>query len=290
MIKLYSYGKINIFLDIKGRMPNGYHLIKTVMQSIDLHDEIFIEKYDKNEIHIECSDVNIPTDEKNTCYKAASIIKDKYHINSGVNIRINKTIPAEAGLAGGSSNSAAVIRGLNILWDLNLSEDEMLNIGLKIGADVPFCLVGGTYLAEGIGEKLTKLNDFKWNHILVVKPDFSLSTAFVYNNLNENLYNSYKEKNEILNCIKSGDFNKTAKATFNTLEKVVEDFHPEINDIKNLMIQNGALSSLMTGSGSAVFGLFKNKESLDLAYSKISIIYPKTFKTRTNIEGTQIFV
>lgn len=289
MIKLYSYGKINLFLNIEGRLPNGYHLIKTVMQSIGLHDEISLENTGKDEITIECSDPSVPVDEKNTCFKAAAAIKEMYHIDSGVIIRINKKIPAEAGLAGGSGNCAAVIRGLNILWNLNMTENEMLKTGLRIGADVPFCLTGGTYLAEGIGEKLTKLNDFTWNHILLVKPDFSMSTAFVYNNLKPDYYNSYKD-NEILNHISSGSFKDAALSVSNTLEKVVENFHPEINDIKKLMIHNGALTSCMTGSGSAVFGLFMDKETLEHAFGRISAVYPHTFKTGTNIEGTKLFV
>lgn len=289
MIKLYSYGKINLFLNIEGRLTNGYHTLRSVMQSIDMHDEIILKSSDKNEITIVCSDPLIPVNEKNTCYKAAAIIKEIYHINSGVIIEINKTIPSEAGLAGGSSNCAAVIRGLNILWNLNLSEDEMSEIGLKIGADVPFCLTGGTCVAEGIGEKLTKLNDFIWNYILVVKPDFSMSTAFVYNNLSFDYYNLYKS-NDILNYISSGDFNKAVLSVQNTLEKVVEKFHPEINTIKEMMIQNGALSSLMTGSGSAVFGLYPDKNSFESAYNKISAIYPQTFKTKTTAEGTKLFV
>lgn len=289
MIKLYSYGKINLFLNIEGRLTNGYHTLRSVMQSIDMHDEIILKSSDKNEITIVCSDPLIPVNEKNTCYKAAAIIKEIYHINSGVIIEINKTIPSEAGLAGGSSNCAAVIRGLNILWNLNLSEDEMSEIGLKIGADVPFCLTGGTCVAEGIGEKLTKLNDFIWNYILVVKPDFSMSTAFVYNNLSFDYYNLYKS-NDILNYISSVDFNKTVLSVQNTLEKVVEKFHPEINTIKEMMIQNGALSSLMTGSGSAVFGLYPDKNSFESAYNKISAIYSQTFKTKTMTEGTKLFV
>lgn len=289
MLKIYSYGKINLYLDIEGKLPNGYHLINTVMQSIDIHDEICIENYDKNEIIIECSNSNIPVNEKNTCYKAAVLIKEIYHISTGVIIKINKTIPSEAGLAGGSGNSAAVIQGLNVLWDLNLSKNEMLDIGLKIGADVPFCITGGTCLAEGIGEKLTKLKDFVWNDILLVKPEFSMSTAFVYKNLNPDYYNSYKGS-KILDYINSEDYTNTAHSTCNTLEKVVEVYHPEINTIKKLMIQNGALASLMTGSGSAVFGLFSNKESLEAAYNKIADIYPKTFKTRTTTNGTKLFV
>lgn len=289
MIKLYSYGKINLFLDIEGRLPNGYHLIKTVMQSVELHDEISLENTGKDEIIIECSNPDIPVDEKNTCFKAASIIKETYHIPSGVIIRINKEIPSGAGLGGGSSNCAAVIRGLNALWNLDLPEDEMLKAGLRIGADVPFCLKGGTYLAEGIGERLSRLNDFVWNDILLVKPNFSMSTAFVYNNLRTDYYNSYTDS-KILNYINAGCFKDAALSISNTLEKTVEAFHPKINGIKKLMLQNGALASCMTGSGSAVFGLFADRKSLERAFDKISGIYPQTFKTKTNIEGVKLFV
>lgn len=287
MVKLYSYGKINLFLDIEGKLPNGYHLIKTVMQSIDLHDKISIENLDKNEIIIKCNDPAIPINEKNTCYKAASIIKETYHKTQGVIIEIEKKIPSEAGLAGGSSNSAAVIHGLNKLWNLNMSTESMLEIGLKVGADVPFCIIGGTYLAEGIGEKLTKLNDFVWSDILIIKPDFSMSTAFVYKNLSSDSYHSFKENN-ILNYINSGNFNEAASSVSNTLEHVVAKFNPELNDIKKLLIDSGAATSLMTGSGSAVFGLFADSASLNEAYEKISPLYPKTFKTRTVQKGVQI--
>lgn len=287
MILLNSYGKINLFLDIEERLPTGYHLLKSVMQSVDLHDDISIENLNENEIIIKCNDPNIPTNEKNTCHKAASIIKEIYHIKEGVIIEIEKRIPSEAGLAGGSSNCAAVIHGLNKLWNLNMSTENMLEIGLKIGADVPFCIVGGTYLAEGVGEKLTKLNNFIWNDILVIKPEFSMSTAFVYNNLSNDFYNSYKES-KILNYIKSGNNMSAALSIANTLESVVEKFNPELKDIKKLLLENGAISSLMTGSGSAVFGLFPDSNTLNEAYEKISLIYPNTFITRTISTGIQI--
>lgn len=289
MIKLYSYGKINLFLDIEGKLPNGYHLIKTIMQSIDMHDEITIEELPDNEIIIECSDNTIPTDKRNTCYKASSIIKEKYNISNGVNIKITKHIPSEAGLAGGSGNSAAVIKGLNKLWNLNMKNNEMLEIGLKIGADVPFCIKGGTYLAEGIGEKLTKLEDFLWNNILIVKPDFSMSTAFVYQELSHNDYNSYTE-NQILKSIKEHNYNEVAISTANTLEKVVEKIHPDTNTIKSIMKENGAISSMMTGSGSAIFGLFSNETSLDNAFNILKKSYTNIYKTKTINKGIDYFV
>lgn len=280
MMKLHSYGKINLFLDIKGKLQNNYHIIKTVMQSIDIYDEIVLNSLDENKIIIECSDPNVPANEKNTCHKAALLIKNTFFINSGVHIYINKNIPSEAGLAGGSGNAAAVIMGINEMWNLNLSLEEMCSLGVQIGADIPFCIKGGTCLAEGIGDKVTELNDFTWNNILVIKPEFSMSTAFVYQNLTPDYYNLYSENN-ILKNISSYDYDKAARCVRNTLEKVVEKYHPKINHIKKFMIDNGAISSIMTGSGSAVFGLFKDSTTLNKAYEAAAEIYPHTFKTKT---------
>lgn len=289
MITIKSYGKINLFLDVEGRLDNGYHLINTVMQSIDLHDTVFIEESGDRTISIECSDPHIPVDERNTCYKAAAILKEVYGIKTGVKIRIEKTIPSEAGLAGGSGNSAAVIAGLDRLWRLDMGIEKMMETGLMVGADVPFCLTGGTCLAGGIGEKLTRLRDFAWENMLVVKPDFSMSTAFVYKNLLPDYYNSYYG-NEIINYINSGNFVKAASCCANTLEKVVEKFHPEISLIKNLMLEKNAAAALMTGSGSAVFGLFNDNDDMDAAYNEIVTAYPRTFKTKTSSKGTEFSV
>lgn len=286
MLKLNSYAKINLFLDIKGKLQNGYHIIKTVLQSIDIYDEIALIPINDNKIIIECSDKSIPINEKNTCYKAALLLKKAFGINSGIQIYINKKIPSGAGMAGGSSNAAAVIKGLNKMWKLNLSKKEMIDIGAQIGADVPFCLVGGTCLAEGIGDKVTELNDFQWDNILLVKPEFSISTAFVYKNLDTNYYNSNCEE-YILKYITSYDYEKAAKCAANTLEKVVEKYHPEINYIKKLMIDNGAISSIMTGSGSAVFAFFKDNDSLNKAYEIAKKIYPSTFKSKTYKYGVK---
>lgn len=286
MTKLHSYGKINLFLDIERKLQNGYHLIKSVMQSIDIYDEVVINSLNENKIIIECSDKTIPLDEKNTCYKAASLIKNTFGIKSGIHVYINKIIPQEAGLAGGSGNAAAVIKGLNRIWKLNLSEEEMCQIGIKIGADIPFCIMGGTYLAEGIGEKLTKLKDFEWDNVLVIKPEFSMSTAFVYKNLIPDYYNSYAENN-ILNHISLYNYEKAAMSVANTLERVVEKFHPEINSIKKLMIDNGAISSVMTGSGSAVFALFEDSTNINKAYQVAAENYTNIFMTKTSKNGVK---
>lgn len=288
-MKLYSYGKINLFLDIKGKLPSGYHRIKTIMQSIDLHDEIFIDEISENKIVIDCSDKAIPTDSRNTCYMAAKFIKDIYKINTGVKITINKLIPSEAGLAGGSGNSAAVIAGLNKLWSLAISTEEMQSIGLKIGADVPFCLMGGTCLAEGIGEELTKLKDFIWENILIIKPNFNMSTAFVYNRLSHDLYNSY-DKNNICNYIEEQNFFNAATSIVNTLERVVEKIYPEINTVKDIMNKNNAVAAMMTGSGSAIYGLFPDKGSMDTACNILSKTYIKTYKTKTVNKGIDFLI
>ena len=285
-MKLKSYGKINLFLDVKGKLPSGYHDIVTVIQSIDIYDEITLKPVNEDKIIIECSDLSIPVDESNTCFKAAMVLKDTFGINSGIHIYIDKKIPAGAGMGGGSSNAAAVIKGLNALWKLNLSREELSAIGVRVGADVPFCLVGGTCLAEGIGDKVTDLNDFLWNDILLVKPEFSISTAFIYKNLKSDYYNLY-DSSLMLRHLSSHDHESTARSVSNTLEKVVEIFHPQIKDIKGLMIDNGAISSIMTGSGSTVFGLFKDSTSLNKAYDLASGAYPFTFKTKTNKGGVK---
>ncbi len=286
MMKLHSYGKINLFLDVKGILQNGYHIIKTVMQSIDIYDEIILIPIYENKIIIESSDSSIPIDEKNTCYKAVLLLKKNYDINTGIHIYLNKRIPAGAGMAGGSSNAAAVIKGLNKMWELNLTEEEMCKVGAQIGADVPFCLIGGTCLAEGIGDKITELNDFIWDNVLLIKPKFSISTAFVYQNLDSDYYNSYSE-DDILKHISSYNYEHAAICVSNTLEKVAEKFYPEIAQIKKFMIDTGAISSIMTGSGSAVFALFKNNDSLNKSYQLAAEIYPYTFKVKTSKDGVK---
>lgn len=289
MVKLHSYGKINLFLNVEGIRENGYHDISSVMQSIDLHDDVIIEEAPADEIIIECNDNSIPRDSRNTCYKAAAIIKDAYSVKSGVKIHIHKNIPAEAGLAGGSSNSAAVIMGLNKLWGLEMTLSQMQEAGLKVGADVPFCLEGGTCLARGIGEKLVRLEDFVWNNILVVKPEFSMSTASVYKSLSPGLYNLY-DYGAITSAINERRYKAVSPYMANTLERVVEKAHPEINTIKEIMMQNGSCGCLMTGSGSAVYGLFPDGDSISHAYNSLNKSFVTLYKTKTVSEGTEFYV
>lgn len=278
-IKLSSYAKINLFLDVIDKRQDGYHNIKSVMQEIDLHDEVQINEI-KSGIIISCDNYNIPLDEKNTCYKAARLIKEKYDISMGVKISIKKVIPTEAGLAGGSGNAAAVIKGINKLWNLGMSIDEMKEIGIKVGADVPFCLTGGTCLCEGVGDKITELNPFKWDNMIIIKPNFSISTPTVYKNVTDKEYNYYKD-NKILDYINNNDYYKTCLSVANTLEIAAIKLQSQISLIKNDLISSGAISSLMTGSGSSVYGFYESTTSMLTANDKLSKKYNKIFNART---------
>lgn len=283
--KLYSYAKINLFLNIVLKRQNGYHDIQSVMQTVNIRDEIKI-KYSKKGINISCDDESIPVDSSNTAWKAAEIIIKEYKLDGGVSIDIKKSIPSEAGLAGGSGNAAAVIIGMNEIFELNMTDDEMAIIGVKIGADVPFCLVGGTCIAEGIGDKLESINDFFWDNILIIKPDLSISTAEVYGKVEKNMYNRYRIDG-ILEKISKGEFEKALFFSDNILEDIVVDIHPEINDIKNEMKSFGAILSIMTGSGSAVVGFFKNEKKLDECAAVLGKKYDKIYKTNTVKKGVE---
>ena len=278
-IKLKSYAKINLFLDVLNKRPDGYHNIKSVMQEIDLHDDIEINEA-KSGITISCDSYNIPLDEKNTCYKAVMLIKEKFNIALGVNIIIKKIIPTEAGLAGGSGNAAAVLKGLNNLWGLGMTAHELRELGTKIGADVPFCLTGGTCLCEDIGDKITELKQFIWDNIIIIKPDFSISTPLAYKNIRDTEYNYYKD-NKIMEHINNKDYYNVCMSVANTLEVAAIKLQPQILSIKDDLIKSGAISSLMTGSGSSVYGFYENKTSMLDAYNKLSSNYSKIFMTKT---------
>ena len=278
-VEIKSNAKINLFLDIVNKREDGYHNIKSIMQEIELHDKVKICE-NKSKVNIICDNYNIPLDENNTCYKATKLIKEKYTIDNGVDIFIDKIIPTEAGLAGGSSNAAAVIKGLNKLWNLNMSLEDMKDIGVKVGADVPFCLTGGTCLCEGVGDKITELNNFVWDNIVIIKPDFSISTPLAYKNITSKEYNYYKN-NDILFYIEKKDYYNTCISIANTLEIAALKIQPQISDIKKDMINTGAISSLMTGSGSSVYGFYEDSISANKAVNQLRNKYSKVFITKT---------
>lgn len=260
-IILDSFGKINIALDVLYKRDDGYHEIDTIMQQIDLKDTIILRNID-NGIKIECNDDSIPLDETNLVYKAWEMIVEKTNVKRGIHIVIDKRIPVAAGLAGGSSNAATVLKGLNTLWDLNLSVEELMSIGSEIGADIPFCLLGGTAQAKGIGEKLTKIKSFRDKHILLANIGVPITSAYVYKNLDLRNINSRIDINSIVKSIEDDNIYEVANNMANILESVAVREYPEIDEVKKDMLRNGALGSLMTGSGPTVFGIFDDEEKL----------------------------
>ena len=246
--------KINISLDILKKRSDGYHELKMIMQTISLYDEISVEK--NNKIYIDSNNKNIPLDNKNLAWKAAEYFFSYTKLLGGCNIYIKKNIPDGAGLGGGSSNAATVLLALNDIYKTNLSNEELINISLKIGADVPFFIIKGTCLAEGIGEKLTKIKNNTNPYILIYKPEFSISTKWAYENVNLNNKPKYNIDNIVKNLMKS-DYK--FEDIFNYLEYVSISKYPEIETIKSKMKKLGATSSLMSGSGSSVFGIFDDK-------------------------------
>ena len=263
--ELKARAKINLSLDVLGRRPDGYHDVKMVMQTIELHDRIFIEVIEKG-IEIECSAPWVPNDKRNIAYKAAEQLIERFGIKKGVKIRIDKNIPVAAGLAGGSSDAAAVLKGMNSLFKLDLTEKELMDIGKTIGADVPFCIRGGTMLAEGIGEILTQLDPLPVTNIVLIKPKIGVSTAWVYENLNVKKLTSRPNTNIIINSIANGNIKKLAQNMKNVLETVTSGKYEVIGEIKQKLVELGALGSMMSGSGPTVFGIFSDKAAAMRAY------------------------
>lgn len=261
-IRIPCPAKINLSLDVIGKRPDGYHLLRMLMQSVSLYDYVTVEKIEEN-IELTCSRQDIPCDKSNTAYKMACIILDKYNIHCGVKIHIEKNIPSGAGLAGGSADAAGVMKAMNQLFNLNMSMQEMLDEGLKVGADVPYCIMGGTALAEGIGERLTPLRPLKKTWCVIAKPDIAISTKEAYGALRMDKIIRHPATDQLIGYIKAGEVKKLASGMVNVLEDACISRYPEIYEIRKLMQQQGAMGSMMTGSGSAVFGLFQSRNDAE---------------------------
>ncbi|WP_373897922.1 4-(cytidine 5'-diphospho)-2-C-methyl-D-erythritol kinase [Haloimpatiens sp. FM7315] len=275
-----AYAKINLSLDVIGKRKDGYHLLKMIMQSIDLYDEIEITKRDTG-INIKCNKPYVPLDDKNIAYRAAKIFLDKYNIHSGVFIDIRKNIPVSAGLAGGSTNAAAVLKSMSELYGLNIKKEELMDIGLKIGADIPYCIIGGTALCEGIGEKVKPLKPFRDKILVLVKPNFGVSTKEVYKAFDINKVYKHPKTHELIDFIVKDDLTNVALNMRNVLENVTIKEHPVIRDIKQTMISMGALGSLMSGSGPSVFGFFEDTLKAQRCFEVLKRNYKEVFITRT---------
>ncbi len=262
-ISLKAYAKINLGLDVIRRLENGYHEVRMVMQSIDLYDKVNIVRNKSGDINIKTNLKFLPTGPDNLVYKAAKLLKDEFKIKDGVDIDLYKFIPVAAGMAGGSTDCAAVLKGMNRMFNLGLSDEELMARGATLGADIPYCIMGGTALAEGIGEKLTKLSDCPRCFVVIGKPGIGVSTKFVYENLVLNDKTVHPDIDGIIDKINANDIYGVADKLGNVLETVTEQAYPVIADIKSIMIREGALNSIMSGSGPTVFGLFDDKEKAE---------------------------
>ncbi|MBU5590288.1 4-(cytidine 5'-diphospho)-2-C-methyl-D-erythritol kinase [Clostridium sp. MSJ-4] len=279
-MKIKAYGKINIALDVVGKREDGYHLLKMIMQGIDIYDLVTVDIIDKG-ISISCNKNYVPIDSRNIAYKAAEGFIKAYDIKKGVNIDIKKNIPVSAGLAGGSTDAAAVLNLMNDLFKVKASQKELSNIALKLGADVPYCLKGGTALCEGIGEEITMLKPFK-NHILVlVKPSFGVSTKEVYTSLKIDKIYKHPDIDSIISFMEKDDLKSVSENMKNVLENVTLKKHKVLNEIKSSMLKMNALGALMSGSGPTVFGFFDDMLKAQLCYDYMKKKYSETFITRT---------
>ncbi len=280
IITIPAYSKINILLNIVGKRVDGYHLLETVMQSTDLCDYITLEKK-KTGIEIEVNRSDLSTGKDNLAYKAAQLFFRETGISAGINIKIKKNIPLSAGLAGGSSDAAGVLKGLNILYNTGLTIHKLVNIGVKLGADIPFCVVGGTVLAKGIGDKLEFLPPFPRLYLILVKPDFGVSTAEVYS-LYDNKNIKSKNITETIELLKNGEYIKALSQLQNSLEEVTFNIHPEVLEIKNKMLELNAKASLMCGSGPTVFGIVDNYNHARKIADYFNKKYKEVYITQTN--------
>lgn len=266
IIKLRAYAKINLGLDVIGKREDGYHEVKMIMQTVNLYDQITMKKINDPGIYLKTNLHYLPVNEKNLVYKAVKLLKEEFNIEQGIEIKLEKRIPVAAGMAGGSSDAAAALIGMNKLFDLGLSKKELMERGVKLGADVPYCILRGTALSEGIGEVLTPLSPAPECYVLIAKPGISVSTKFVYGNLNLSELNKHPDIDGMINDINNNDLHGIANKLSNVLETVTIKEYPIIETIKQEMIKCGALGSIMSGSGPTVFGLFDNKKKAKEAF------------------------
>ena len=264
-----AYAKINLGLDVLRRRPDGYHEVKMVMQTVDLYDVLLVSKKEEDTITISTQREEIPVNEDNLIYKAIKLMKDIYGFAGGVHVELVKNIPIAAGMAGGSTDAAAAMRAVNTLFELNRPLGELEKHAVKIGADVPYCIQGGTVLSEGIGEILTKLPNAPQCILLIAKPDIMVSTKYVYENLNLPELKSHPDIDAMVEAIQKGDAQSMIEPMDNVLATVTEEKYEIIKEIKQTMKRNGAIKAMMSGSGPTVFGIFENMVQAATAFDAI---------------------
>ena len=285
--RIKAYAKINLGLDVLRRRPDGYHEVKMIMQTVDLYDDLEFTKLAEDEIRIFTDKEELPADQGNLIWRAAARMKELYQISEGVSVKLTKRIPIAAGMAGGSADAAATIHAMDALFSLGLSLEEKQKIGVKLGADIPYCLMGGTALSEGIGEILTKLPDVPKAKLVIAKPDLDVSTKFVYGNLHLDEVTEHPDIDGMVEAIRNHDLYGITDRMGNVLESVTCPAYPVIDEIKAQMMKNGAVNAMMSGSGPTVFGIFDDPDKAEFARDqlKISGLSKQTFLTTVSKPG-----
>lgn len=279
-ISVKAPAKINLTLDVLAKRPDGYHEVEMVMTTVDLADRVDLTLREDGEITLDCSASFVPDDIRNHAYKAAVLLKERYQVRQGVRLYIDKQIPVAAGLAGGSSDAAATLRGLNQLWNLGLTVDELAEIGAEIGSDVPFCVYGGTALAKGRGEQITHLETPAPCWVILAKPPIGVSTPDVYGNLRVDKIDNHPDTKQMLRAVSGQDFSLMCQSLGNVLENVTLSLYPQVRQIKELMIASGADGVLMSGSGPTVFALVQKEAKVHRIYNALRGFVKDVFVVR----------
>lgn len=286
-MRLRAMAKINLGLDIIGKREDGYHEVRMIMQTIRMYDVLEIRKKSSPGISLSTNLPYIPCDERNLVYKAAKILMDEFHVEEGLSMKLTKSVPVAAGMAGGSSDAAAAFVGVNRLFHLGLSQEELMKRAVQVGADVPYCVMRGTALAEGIGEKLTRLPDLPGCYILIGKPGINVSTRTAYENLDLNEIRKRPDIDGMIRDIKNKDLYSMTGKMENVFEPGIMAKYPVIREIRDLMEKQGALKAMMSGSGPTVFGIFDDAGKMQNAARalKKSGLAKTVFATRTYKPG-----
>ena len=261
-LTLKALGKINLGLDVTGIRPDGYHEVRMIMQTVNLYDSIVLQSRDTMDVTMDCNLKFLPINEENLCIRAAKLMMEKYGIKHGFHISLTKRIPVAAGMAGGSTDAAAVIHGINRMEGLGITKKELMKESVVLGADIPYCIMRGTALAEGIGEELTRLPALPKIPVLIAKPPFPVSTKEVYTALDANENIEHPDIDALIKDINARDVDSLCKHMGNVLEDVTIPLHPEIQTLKEMMLEDGAIGAMMSGSGPTVFGIFEDKETM----------------------------
>ena len=277
-----AYAKINLGLDVLGKRDDGYHLVKMIMQNVDIYDTLTFTRTTDGKVTLKANDDTIPVDDSNLICKVAKQLQEKYGVTYGAKIDLVKRIPVAAGMAGGSTDGAAAYRALNDLWELGLSDKELCELAVKLGADIPYCIVGGTALSEGIGEVLTPIDGKAKYRLVVAKPDIMVSTGWVYTELDSTEITRHPDIDAVKAALSEGDVKRMCDEIHNVLEPVTTAKYRVIKDIEKILEDNGAVRAFMTGSGPTVFAVFDNENTAKKGFEAVkkSGLAPQLFLTK----------